>query len=1078
MSTELGNLPRTAAVRSAVEPDAAQVLLLSAGSLPEMQQLLMAEDAELLARIGTPPGDGPVRLGIVAPGKKQLNVARKAVSRGNPWHGRNDVWFRPGPLLRARADSGPGGGGGKLAFVCPGLEADFSPRIDDVIEHFGLPALRGAAGKGDALQGTQLQSSAVLQVSRVLAAALQRIGVIPDELAGHSVGEWSAMIIGGIYDGGAVDRFLDESGMTEIQFPGLAFAVIGTSAETVSAALQGRGDVVLSHDNAPQQSMICGPLQTVEEIVAEFRAQGFISRVLPFASGFHTPMFREHVGQIQALTESWAISPAQRPVWSATTMRPFPADVAQIQEIFIRHLVEHVRFRELIANMHADGSTVFIQLGPGQLGSLISDTLHHTEHVVVSANASHRTGLNQLRSVLTALWACGREVDLGFLGVSSPAAAPVESGAPAESDTPVESAGPPKAPAAAAAGGAASPVDASERAAGFRSGSNLSPLLAAELDAFLTESEALVAALLDGSLARAAALPGALRQIQVPPSVAASLPPAALPAPQLPPEAPGTAGPAEPVADSRPKLPPRALTVSLDRMPYLIDHSFFRQREDWPDVSDRFPVVPGTAIIRFMMDAAEAATGRSAVALHEVRLDRWVDLSEPTDVEIAMDWLDDHRLAVSFGGFAHGTIELAAEYPAPASEVWPVDTSAERPAGISHASQLYSEGWMFHGPQYQIITAVHGVGERHIRASLVAKDAKGSLMDSIGQLAGYWVQLQFSRRSRVFPVGVQTMAFSGPEPLPGEVLECHLKITEFTEDSFAVTGQLVHDGRVWCQITGWQEHRFDNEPNIHDMDEAIEKHTFSLPQPGGWVLLPDFWPDLASRDLTLRKYFGRAERQEHLASPPRGRRQRLLGKIAAKDAIRRVLWSTDPSGVFPAELAIGHLPSGQPTVSGVHGRQLPELEFSIAHSNDVGVAIARPRVPGSAGVGIDVEAIESRPESIEAVLFGDAEQARLDALRKDAEPAEALAWLTRFFSAKEAVGKALGTGLAGRPRELEVVAVHPGTPDCDYRLDVDTAAGRRYRVAVSTIHNLEILTERSYIVAWTTGLDDSERTPQ
>lgn len=1045
MSAELSSVPGTATdYRSPAESELAPVLLLAAASVPEMQKLLLADDADLLARIGTDPGDGPVRLGILAPGKKQLKVARKAVSRGTPWHGRSDVWFRPEPLLGAQ--SAPTADAGKLAFLCPGLEADFSPQIDDVIRHFGLPALRGAASNGEVLQGTQVQSSAVLQVSRLLATALQRLGVLPDEVAGHSVGEWSAMIIGGIYDGTAVDRFLDESGMTEIQFPGLAFAVIGTSAETVSAALQGRDDVVLSHDNAPQQSMICGPLQSVEEIVAGFRAEGFISRVLPFASGFHTPMFREHVGQVQELTKSWTISTAKLPVWSATTGQPFPGDVGQIQEIFIRHLVEHVRFRELIENMYAAGTRVFIQLGPGQLGSLISDTLEQHEHVVVSANASHRSGLNQLRSVLTALWTCGREVDLEFLGLSATAIHPPAATLlpqVADSASTVPEVLLPTAPVPTVL------APTTERALAFSAGSNLSPLIAAELDAFLGESEALVAALLDGSLARLAALPQAL-----PASVA------------LPATAP------------LPDIRPRTLTVSLDEMPYLIDHSFFRQRDGWPDVSDRFPVVPGTAIIAFIMDAAEAATGRHAVALHSVRLDRWVDLSEPTEVEITMHWLDESRLAVAFGGFAQGTVELAADYPVPSAEIWPVDRSSERPAGLDHGSQLYSEGWMFHGPQYQIVTAVHGIGEWHIRASLVAKEAKGSLLDSIGQLAGYWVQLQYTQRSRVFPVGVQTMSFSGPEPEPGEVLECHLKVTEFAADSFAVEGQLVYQGQVWCEFTGWQEHRFDNEPNLHAMDQAIEKHTFSLPQPGGWLLLPDFWPDLASRDLTMRKYLGQAERQEHLSSPPRGRRQRLLGKIAAKDAIREALWCSDPAGVFPAELAIGHLASGQPTVCGVHGRELPELDFSIAHSNDVAVAIARPRVADSAGVGIDVEAIEERPESIEAVLFGEAEQARLDRLRHGAEPSEARAWLTRFFSAKEAAGKALGTGLAGRPRELEVTAVHPGNAECDYQLEVETGAKQRYLVSVRTIHNLDILSERSYIVAWTTGPGDSERTAQ
>src|SRR5205823_10886257 len=111
---------------------------------------------------------------------------------GQAWRGRSDIWFSPAPLLRA----------GKTAFVFPGLEAEFTPRIDDVAAHFGLTAADHSAAT------VGRHGAGVIAVGRLLAQALRRIGIAPDAVAGHSVGEWTAMISAGLYSGAAVDRFL------------------------------------------------------------------------------------------------------------------------------------------------------------------------------------------------------------------------------------------------------------------------------------------------------------------------------------------------------------------------------------------------------------------------------------------------------------------------------------------------------------------------------------------------------------------------------------------------------------------------------------------------------------------------------------------------------------------------------------------------------------------------------------------------------------------------------------------------------------------------------------------------------
>ncbi|WP_240554430.1 acyltransferase domain-containing protein, partial [Streptomyces niveiscabiei] len=231
-------------------------------------------------------------------------------------------------------------------------------------------------------------------------------------VAGHSVGEWTAMVASGLYDAAEADAFMAEFDPASLTVPGLAFGAIGAPAGQVLDAIaeSGHRDVVLSHDNAPGQSMVCGPDAAVEEFVRAFRARGVISQVLPFRSGFHTPMLRPHLAPIEQAANRFRLHRPTVPLWSGTTASPFPDDPAAVRALFVRHLLEPVRFRQLTEALYDAGHHVFVQVGPGRLGSLVDDTLGTKDHLTVAANSPHREGLPQLRRVAAALWAAGAQV--------------------------------------------------------------------------------------------------------------------------------------------------------------------------------------------------------------------------------------------------------------------------------------------------------------------------------------------------------------------------------------------------------------------------------------------------------------------------------------------------------------------------------------------------------------------------------------------------------------------------------------------------------------------------------------------
>ncbi|MCZ7456323.1 type I polyketide synthase [Streptomyces sp. WMMC940] len=1146
-----GGSGRTAAATTVIERE--RVLLLTAYSPEGLATGLDTDDSTLLAAgLADPacPGAGPARLGIVDPTPKRLALARRVTAKGRAWHGRGDVWFSPRPLLG-------GDRPGRIAFVFPGLESEFEPRVDDVAARFG-PARPGPAGGATAARVGDIgrHGLGVVAVGRLLDTALRRMGVVPEAVAGHSIGEWTAMAVAGLYSERAVDDFMASLDPDSVTVPDLAFAAVGASADRVRAELGALGlPVTLSHDNAPSQSMVCGPPDAVEEFVRVLRAEGVLCRVLPFRSGFHTPMLEPSLGPFRAAAERFALHTPTVPVWSGTTAAPFPRDEAAVRELFVRHLLEPVRFRQLTESMYAAGFRAFVQVGTGALGSLIGDTLSGREHLVVAANTPHRAGLSQLRRVAVALWAEGAAVDpdvidrhgaapagapgrrtsssradadattsrppspaaggagviarppvrldlggglvslepgtLAALRLSLPAgregsaAGPVTSTAAASASTARGPAGTGTTGAATVRGGTAELAGAegssgspAARGAPHRPGESVPrpggaerfPALA-ELDALMRETAATAAELIEAAGRR----PSPARRPGATPHV---------PARRTPP----VAGPVAPRTGRVPGGAPSGrseytVRVGTDAMPYLLDHCFFRQRADWPEVADRWPVVPATTIVHHVMEAAErCAPGMRAVAVHDARFDRWLTAADPADVKVTTAPAGPGRVAVSFGPHARAVVEVAAHHPPPPAPWDPAAFRDERAPGHT-AAQLYDERWMFHGPAYQGVTALRGIGERHVRAVLTTPPAPGALLDNVGQVLGYWIMATAAERTVVFPVRMRHMRFFGPAPRPGSEMECLVRVTSLTPDLLEADALLTSGGRVWAELGGWQDRRFDNDPHTRPVERFPERHTLSTSRPGGWALVHERWPDLASRDLIMRNMLGSAERAQYERHSPLGRRQWLLGRIAAKDAVRQWLWQRGEGPVFPAELRVDNDARGRPRVTGTHGRTLPPLAVSLAHRAEAAVAIVRPcpPVPGGGAVtgpGIDIEEIAEPSGATLSAALAPAERELLAARSTGAGAAAGASgalWFTRFWAAKEAAAKAEGTGFGGRPKDFAVVAAAEDRLTVEVRGAPGTPV-RVYRVRCEEVANPPGLPPRSYVVAWAEGPErDGER---
>jgi phosphopantetheinyl transferase len=191
----------------------------------------------------------------------------------------------------------------------------------------------------------------------------------------------------------------------------------------------------------------------------------------------------------------------------------------------------------------------------------------------------------------------------------------------------------------------------------------------------------------------------------------------------------------------------------------------------------------------------------------------------------------------------------------------------------------------------------------------------------------------------------------------------------------------------------------------------------------------------SARDRITRRYLDGRERAIYEAATPLRQQTLLTGRVALKDAVRAWLIEHGHEALLPVEIEIHADSNGRPLVRGPW--TIP-LHVSLAHKDGIAVAMCAD----TGAVGIDVEKIESRSDEFVRLALTESEQELLPATDRDA-------WVTRIWTAKEAIAKADGTGLRGSPRSFVVSHI------AGYRLLVNGRWVRTQRL------------DDDHVVAWT-----------
>jgi len=309
-----------------------------------------------------------------------------------------------GLLLVFDSETGAGmadGMSGKLAVVFPGQGSQFvglaqelvaiSPAARRVVDDanatlgFSLSELM-FNGPAETLEDTINAQPAILTASiAALEAVNERLAergerLRPDMDAGHSLGEFSALVAAGVMDFPTTLKLVRERGrlMKEagIERPGGMAAVLGLDdaalARVCAEASDETGIVVLANANCPGQTVISGEVGALERAMELAKARGAkrIAR-LGVSIASHSPLMADASAQFAELVAATEMNDPAFPVYANITASPLTS-TADIRAELSKQMESPVNWTGSVQKMIEDGATTFLELGPGAvLGGLI-----------------------------------------------------------------------------------------------------------------------------------------------------------------------------------------------------------------------------------------------------------------------------------------------------------------------------------------------------------------------------------------------------------------------------------------------------------------------------------------------------------------------------------------------------------------------------------------------------------------------------------------------------------------------------------------------------------------------------------
>ena len=1011
---------------------------------------------------------GPVVIAMVASDSASLRARlASAVSR-----------LESGTCKRLKDKSGTyyfadhllGEGGGKLAFVYPGVMSFYPDMLRDLaILHpecrTAFDELEEAMAKVDAeftpstfifppapyyRQDADVFSSgayaqalvATYAASMAMTRLLSDGGLHPDGVIGCAGGDLAALMRCGVVGSEVarsdrirfaqeiykiVDRAVDHGGMPKTTMLSILMRREGEADEIVATFPPDK--VRLALDLSPRQRTYAVSPDFEETAIRAFASAGIRAVKAALDRPFNTPLCEKIVPEIKEFTGRWVKYEPRCDVYSCGLAERLSEKPRHQRNDTAERWARPVLFNETVRRMYEDGYRVFLEVGPrGLMSSAIGDILGAEEHAAIAMNSIHRRGRLQAQHAVAQLVALGAKISISqFMARRGAKRLDFDATIPPEVREATEM-----------------PL------------SRLFPRLSLIGDEqkmpgaeFLAEPKGRGA-----KAAQRAAVVAEKKRRQQQFDFGAAYP---------------LISDADELASSPGVSYELSKTFTLANTPFVGDAAYGASQLSYSD-----PALRGLVILTIPFAAevmAETALrvmpNRQVVAIEDFNCRRLVQFvkgrlklfvraervasPDASVAAIKVQVRDDSPNSEYTWPVMEATFILAPELP----DSVPANVYAMRKPRAVHWSgrDIYPNKLGF-GARLRGIVFAETWGEGGLDYTVEVPQQKDSvnftrfpmwvinplLLQVIVSGFPLWRSSEKFSGAFSYPFRMHRLELKGPLPKEGTRLNCYLRLVDATEKSqlcdITVTGG---DGNVVLEVSGWEEITERGVPALCEMvlkpassfvTESMSDEMMGYPVAN---VSSAFITDVPYRqferneELWLRivshVVLNSLERKEFLEmkGATSRRTEWLYGRIAAKEAVRRYLKDYHQARWSYADVQIWRSESGKPIAIGGWTEKLPvKLDVAIAHTAQFVIAVAC----ANKRVGVDVESVtrDLSAEFTKGVFTEDEQERAAGALN----PAQAV---IRFWCAKEAVSKALGTGIRFSPREMIIA---------DYKADEGT----------------------------------------
>lgn len=202
-------------------------------------------------------------------------------------------------------------------------------------------------------------------IESILADLVRSRGQQPDFVAGHSLGEYVALYVAGVFDFEAGLRLVKKRAeLMDQASDGMMAALLGFNQEQLDQQLQQTPDVVLANDNNAGQVVISGTPAAVEAVLSQVKAKRAMK--LNVSGAFHSPLMAPAAADFQTTLSEVAFKTAQIPVLS--NVDPVPSvDADVLKSRLSQQMTGRVRWREISLRLPEEDVSRVVEIGPGKV---------------------------------------------------------------------------------------------------------------------------------------------------------------------------------------------------------------------------------------------------------------------------------------------------------------------------------------------------------------------------------------------------------------------------------------------------------------------------------------------------------------------------------------------------------------------------------------------------------------------------------------------------------------------------------------------------------------------------------------